>query len=176
MPQEETPFRGPAGQVCSADLLSSAPARISEVQLQRKFYQALVCEMDLNNARLPPQLDLAYSEGHEDSDNESVTDEDIQQLLQDAAQRLRENANAEKSMTVGKVVVPKLPTVGAYDVANIYVRTEGDIAHADPGRLLDKSSRELSNKVRKVEDPIIVKQRKLEVCVRRVSQLFCDPS
>jgi len=44
-----------------------------------------------------------------------------------------------------------------------YITTSNGVARADRRRLLDEQDRQLSNKVKRVEDPVLVKQEKLEV-------------
>ena len=49
------------------------------------------------------------------------------------------------------------------DVVKPYVSVSGDVAHADTRRLLDDCERQLSGKSRRVEDPVVVKTRSIEV-------------
>lgn len=45
-----------------------------------------------------------------------------------------------------------------------YVTLNGDVARADPGRLVQERERLLSGWIRKVDDPVEVKRKSLEVC------------
>lgn len=96
----------------------------------------------------PPDMDIP-------SDEENITDEQIQELLKQAERNLQERAKEQVTGAAAKRI-PKLDIQG---LPQPYVRMEGDVAHVDSRRLLDKQDRDLSNRPRKVEDPLIVKQK-----------------
>lgn len=93
------------------------------------------------------------------SDDENITDEQIQALLKQAERNLQERAKGQVNGSSTKRV-PQLDVTG---IPQPYVRMEGDVAHVDSRRVLDKQDRDLSNRPRKVEDPLMVKQRGIAV-------------
>jgi len=54
-----------------------------------------------------------------------------------------------------------------------YVTLKGDVARADPGRLVQARERLLSGTIRKVDDPVEVKRKSLEVCNLVQKPLSC---
>lgn len=102
----------------------------------------------------PTQLDLA--ESHD------LTDSQIDDLLKRAEERLRDPGGlalqAQDSQQFARS--RKLETSG---LPKPYIETNGDIAHADPRRLVENTTRVQANGIRKVEDPLTTKKRKLEV-------------
>lgn len=131
--------------------------------------------MDLATKEPEVVLSSEEQQSHDDSDVEDLTEEEIKTILREAAQRIRTKAKAENNSALGKYNALKLPTPGANAVSKGYIRTAGDIARVDSGRLLDNSSRELSNKIRKVEDPILVRQNKEKVS-RKISKSTLNSS
>ena len=94
---------------------------------------------------------------------DDLSDEQIYALLQRAKSRLQEKSTIT---TRGKGSVKNLPNLPKLDVGTLpqpYVRSIGEIACADPARLLRKEDRDLSNRIRKVEDPLVVKKQLAEV-------------
>ena len=94
---------------------------------------------------------------------DELSDEQIEQLLQQATVRLRE----QQALKLDSRYVPAVPTTGKLMVSTLatpYVQTTGDIAKADTSRLVDEQHRQLADgAIRKVEDPVMVKQKNLEV-------------
>ena len=94
---------------------------------------------------------------------DDLSDEQIYVLLQRAKSRLQEKCTIT---TREKGSVKNLPNLPKLDVGTLpppYVRSIGEIAYADPARLLRKEDRDLSNRIRKVEDPLVVKKQLAEV-------------
>jgi len=94
---------------------------------------------------------------------EDLSDEQIEQLLQQATVRLRE----QQAIKLESRYVPAIPAAGKLMVSSLgkpYIQTTGDIAKADTSRLVDEQHRQLADgAIRKVEDPVVVKQKNLEV-------------
>ena len=93
-----------------------------------------------------------------------LTEEQIESLLQQAEARLqgrpvtnqgREEPSAQGRRTNTHPSVSALPP--------LYVSFNASIAHTDPKRLLATQDRKLANSIRKVEDPVTLKQKRLEV-------------
>lgn len=82
--------------------------------------------------------------------------------MQQAEARLKEEASAislkEKSDALARI--PRLDTTG---LPKPYVNTKGDVARADAHRQIDEDTRKLANGIRKVEDPVVMKKKLLEV-------------
>lgn len=49
------------------------------------------------------------------------------------------------------------------DIPRPYITTKNGIAHADPSRLLSDHDRKLAGRVRRVEDPVQVKEKAIKV-------------
>ena len=92
---------------------------------------------------------------------EDLSDEQIYVLLEKAKSRAQEKSNSTKESVQS---IPNLPKLDTGDLPQPYVRSIGDIAHADPSRLVRKEDRDLSNRARKVKDPLTVKKQLAEVC------------
>lgn len=113
----------------------------------------LMAPLHVEEQPLPTRDDVAV-------EDEELSDEQIQTLLKQAEARLRERATtaAQSAFTL-----PKFPRLNAGDIAQPYVRTDGEVARVDSSKLLNERERELANKIRKVEDPVAVKKKLLEV-------------
>ncbi|KAF1985922.1 Fcf2-domain-containing protein [Aulographum hederae CBS 113979] len=91
-------------------------------------------------------------------DSDDLSDEQIQTLLQEAETRIREKQTAAENHSAAAIRIPKLK---AGELAKPYVTKNGEVAIADQTRLLDNEQRLLSNKPRRVEDPVVVQQKKI---------------
>lgn len=94
-------------------------------------------------------------------DDEDMTDEQMQELLAQAAARMQERNSLAFAQEEGHIqtTFPKLSA----DTVKPYVTTKGDVAAVDATRLLAEKDRKLSNRIRKVEDPGAVQKRLAEV-------------
>lgn len=99
-------------------------------------------------------------------DDEELTEEQMQALLKQAEVNLRErnSSNSDSQVQLRSAAAEfKLPKLNATDVPAPYIQTNGDVARVDPSRLVDAQQRELANSIRKVEDPVAVKKKQIEV-------------
>ena len=132
--------------------------------LRQKPSTNLASDIDNN----PPQ-DLAVMPAHlgqlqpNFSDDEELTDEQIHALLKDAEHRMREHSSSTLTQHEKDTSFKGLPKPRAEHVEEPYIQTNGDIASVDQSRLLPANQRKLANKVRKIEDPIMVKKRTITV-------------
>ena len=92
---------------------------------------------------------------------EDLSNEQIYALLQRAKSRAQEKSLSSKDSVQGLLSFPKLDLS---DLPKPYVQSIGEIAHADPTRLVQKEDRDLSNRMRKVENPLAMKKQLLDVC------------
>ncbi|KAF2841450.1 Fcf2-domain-containing protein [Patellaria atrata CBS 101060] len=94
------------------------------------------------------------------TDNEDLTDEQIQELLKQAEIRLRAKAETAQNAQIAQASSFKFPKLDTGAIVKPYVRTDSNgVAKVDSSRLVDSSQRELSNKVRKVEDKLVIKRK-----------------
>lgn len=95
------------------------------------------------------------------STEDDMTDDQMQAMLEEAAARLRQNAvmQVDKDQST-QFKFPRLET-GA--IAHSYVTSKDGVAHLDPTRRMNERDWKLSNQIRKVEDPVVVSNRKAEV-------------
>jgi len=106
----------------------------------------------------PPTADLPTERWQLDSDDD-MSDEQIHALLKEAEARLRTTTTLATGDTVPHFHLPKF---NVEKVGNHYVHEIKGIALADKQKLLNEQQRALANHVRKVEDPVAVKKKKLE--------------
>lgn len=97
-------------------------------------------------------------------EEDELSDEQMQEMLARAAKRRQEGAALKLAEEDNdkQFAFPKLNTG---DIAKPYISTMGDVAQVDSSRLLQEKDRILANKIRKVEDPVVVKNQKAEVCI-----------
>ncbi|TKA57858.1 hypothetical protein B0A49_08604, partial [Cryomyces minteri] len=101
------------------------------------------------------------SEPEKDSlpDSEDLSDDQIQELLKQAESRLRQKA-ANTALTQRDTLSGfRIPRLDPGTLTQPYVQSNGDIARVNSARLLDETDRKLSNRPRKVEDPVVVKKK-----------------
>lgn len=98
-----------------------------------------------------------------------MSDEQIAQLLRQAEDRLRLQLAAKKAaplsdLSSGLLTLPKLDSSS---LPQPYAQvSESYISTLDTARLVDETDRHAANSgIRKVEDPVMLKQRALEVCL-----------
>ena len=107
---------------------------------------------------------ISFAPQHE----EELSDEQMQEMLAQAARRRKENASSvapvDKDDGVVKAGQFKFPKLNTGEMVQPYVSDAGDVATVDRSRLLGEQDRKLSNQIRKVEDPVAVKKKMLEVC------------
>lgn len=96
----------------------------------------------------------------EDDTDEDLSEEQIQELLDEAAQRMRAKA-APASASDAPFKLPKL-TPG--HIAESYEKTDGNITRLDQSKLIDKKQQALANGgFKKIEDPLQIKRQRKEV-------------
>jgi hypothetical protein len=108
----------------------------------------------------------------EDTDEE-LSDEQIRELLNEAAVRMR--AKAAQTAGAVKAEAPfKLPKLKPGHIADTYEKTDGNITRLDHSKLVDKKQQAMANGIKKIEDPLAIKKQKLEVRLQRrePSQVF----
>jgi hypothetical protein len=122
--------------------------------------------LDLSSSfvgRHPNMADvISFAPQHE----EELSDEQMQEMLVQAARRRQENASValldkDDKDKANQFIFPKLNTG---DMIQPYVSNAGDVATVDRSRLLSEADRKLSNQIRKVDDPVAVKKKTIEVC------------
>lgn len=105
------------------------------------------------------------SPGAEDAD---LDDAHIAALLAEAATRLSSSSAPSSSALATLAQAPlslsRLPKLAPGALERPYVRTARGVATADARRLLDPEQRRLAGEIRKVEDPVVVRKREMEVC------------
>jgi hypothetical protein len=94
----------------------------------------------------------------EDDTDEELSDEQIRELLDGAAQRMR------AKQPVSRPDAPfKLPKLNPGHISDTYEKTEGNITRLDHSKLIDKKQQALANGIKKIEDPIALKRQRKEV-------------
>jgi hypothetical protein len=99
----------------------------------------------------------------EDDTDEDMSDEQVRELLSEAAARMR--AKAAGKSTATSDVPFKLPRLKPGHLADTYEKTDGNITRLDHSKLVDPQQQALANGIKKIDDPLAVKkQKKIEVC------------
>ncbi|KAK7547047.1 Fcf2 pre-rRNA processing-domain-containing protein [Phyllosticta citricarpa] len=97
------------------------------------------------------------------SDDEDLSEDQIQALLKQAEVRLRDKATSAHQLQPFSASAFKLPKLDAGEIASPYLRTNGEVARINSAKLLDSQQRDLANQnIRKVEDPVAVRKKKIE--------------
>lgn len=116
-----------------------------------------------------PHLDGAEPQPQSDEDGDDLSVEQLQELLAQAAKRLRNrdatSLTAQDKQAQVQTHFPRLNTGG---IAKPYISTKGDVAQADSKRLLREKDREASGQTRKIEDPVAVRKKLVEVLPRYI--------
>lgn len=98
------------------------------------------------------------------SEGEELTDVQIEELLQKAEARLREEGQlALADSNDLSLRLPKAPKLDPSKLPDPYVKSGATHAQIDKARLQDQSMEAGANGIRKVEDPLVTKNRRLEV-------------
>ena len=97
--------------------------------------------------------------GEVTEEGELLTDEQVDRLLHQAEVRLRNEAASVKRHEQ----LPRFPKLDISSLPTPYIRASDTVARADPRMLLDDGQRQLANTYRKIEDPLVVRQKRLAV-------------
>jgi hypothetical protein len=97
----------------------------------------------------------------EDDTDEEMSDAQMRELLNEAAIRMRAKAAGKPTATPN---VPfRLPKLRPGHLADTHEKTEGNITRLDHAKLVDKKQQALANGIKKIDDPLAIKKKKLEV-------------
>lgn len=98
------------------------------------------------------------------SDDEDLSEDQIQALLKQAEVSLRDKAASAHQVQSFSAFNFKLPKLDAGEIATPYIQTNGEVARVNSAKLLDSQQRDLANQqTRKVEDPVAVRKKQIEV-------------
>lgn len=98
----------------------------------------------------------------EDDTDEELSDQQIKELLNEAAERMRAKVALQP---VAEPEAPfKLPKLRPGHIADTYEKTEGNITRLDHSKLIDKKQLALANGIKKIDDPMADKRKRKEVC------------
>lgn len=107
----------------------------------------------------------------DDDTDEELNDEQIRELLNEAALRMRTKAPS----TLVTDAPFKLPKLRPGHIADTYETTEGNITRLDQSKLIDKEQHALANRIKKIDDPLQVQKKQKEVCACPLLLLFPLP-
>jgi hypothetical protein len=96
-----------------------------------------------------------------DDTDEDMSDAQVRELLNEAAARMR--AKAAGKPTAAQNVPFKLPKLRPGHLAETHEKIEGNITRLDHSKLIDKKQQALANGIKKIDDPLAVKEQKIEV-------------
>ena len=120
-----------------------------------------------DNANMEPLT--AHQPLLEDDTDEDMSDEQVRELLNEAAARMRSQAAGK--LTTAADAPFKLPRLRPGHLADTLERTDGSITRLDHAKLVDKKQQALANGIKKIEDPLAVKKQKQEVCTTNLDFL-----
>lgn len=134
--------------------MTTAEVSFADWLVRRASKSFATSNSDLPNASM--ELLPAHPPLEDDSDEE-LSDQQIRELLNEAAERMRAKA----------VAVPdapfRLPKLRPGHVADTYEKTEGNITRLDHSKLIDKKQLALANSIKKIDDPIADKRKRKQV-------------
>jgi DNA transposition AAA+ family ATPase len=104
----------------------------------------------------------AHSPLLEDDTDEELSDQQVKELLNEAAERMRAKAALQPAAVADAPF--KLPKLRPGHIADTYEKTEGNITRLDHSKLIDKKQLALANGIKKIDDPIADKRKRKEVC------------
>ncbi|KAH8724705.1 Fcf2 pre-rRNA processing-domain-containing protein [Phaeosphaeriaceae sp. PMI808] len=96
----------------------------------------------------------------EQDTDEEMSDEQVRELLIEAAARMR--AKADGKPTAVHDAPFKLPKLKPGHLADTYEKTSGNITRLDHSKLIDKKQQALANGIKKIEDPLAIKRQRAE--------------
>jgi hypothetical protein len=97
----------------------------------------------------------------DDGTDEELSDEQIRELLNEAAVRMRAKAAGQP---VVRADAPfKLPKLKPGHIADTHEKTDGNITRLDHSKLVDKAQQAMANGIKKIDDPLAIKKQKQEV-------------
>ncbi|OAL51283.1 Fcf2-domain-containing protein [Pyrenochaeta sp. DS3sAY3a] len=108
----------------------------------------------------------------EDDTDEELSDEQIRELLNEAAMRMRAKT---ASQPVTSDAPFKLPKLKPGHIADQYEKTEGNITRLDSSKLIDKEQQTLANGIKKIDDPLHVQKMKKQENATAGSRWFNMP-
>lgn len=94
---------------------------------------------------------------------ENLSEKQIEELLQIAESRLREHDQHAVPSKPNNATLPHRRSAKNVNGTRPYVSSNGQIARIDSSRVLNLQERQSANGIRRVEDPVLLKQRKIEV-------------
>ena len=68
----------------------------------------------------------------------------------------------------------KLPKLKPGHIADTYEATEGTITRLDPSKLIEKKQEVLANRLKKIDDPLLLRMQKKQEVRTVISKLFFD--
>jgi hypothetical protein len=107
----------------------------------------------------------------EDDIDEDMSDEQIRELLNEAALRMQAKAAGKPTATPNAPF--RLPKLAPGHLADTYEKTEGSITRLDHSKLVDKKQHALANGIKKIDDPLAIKKQKAEVRTFHLRSLGC---
>lgn len=94
---------------------------------------------------------------------EDLTDEQMQTLLDQAADRLRQDTSL-RTFEDDEEKQYKFPRLDVGEITQSYVKPHKGVVQMEKADRHYENQRKSSNQIRKVEDPVAVRQRAAEVC------------
>lgn len=101
----------------------------------------------------------AHQRPPEDETDEELSEEQVNELLEQAERSLRAKQASSQSTTAPF----RLPKLNPGFKPDAYLKEEGSITRLDPSKVINKEHRALAEGIKKIEDPIAVRKAKLEV-------------
>lgn len=127
----------------------------------KKFRELEFSNPRASHANVNMELLPTHQPLPEDDTDDELSDQQIKELLNEAAERMRAKVALQP---VSAPDVPfKLPKLRPGHIADTYEKTEGNITRLDHSKLIDKKQLALANGIKKIDDPIADKRKRVEV-------------
>lgn len=91
--------------------------------------------------------------------DEDLSDEQLRQLLKDAEQRLTAARGRKGSHVTRVASLPSIPKITSESSVTSYIQTTAQGAQVDPSYLVKPHERRMANGIRRVDDPVAVKEK-----------------
>jgi hypothetical protein len=127
----------------------------------KKFRDLEISNFCASHANANMELLPAHQPLLEDDTDEELSDQQIKEMLNEAAERMR--AKAALQPVAAPEAPFKLPKLRPGHIADTYEKTEGNITRLDHSKLIDKKQLALANGIKKIDDPIADKRKRKEV-------------
>lgn len=160
-----TPTRSIAGS-------AESPAAGKCQDFEQRFFESSTWSVSTLSITLPTLVIMAVAALHSATQDGDLTDEQIEQMLARATERLKERPQSNELARKDEGQRYTFPKLKTGKLQQPYVSSNGDVATLDSKRLLEQKQRKSASGIRKVEGPVASKKAAQEVRLQHPHQPF----